>query len=80
MPRIDLEYFAQLGEEAGRRHETRVTDATTAAALYDELRGEYGFSLASERMRVAINTAFRPWNETLADGDVVVFIPPVTGG
>ena len=80
MPRIDLEYFAQLGEEAGRRRETRSTEAATAAALYEELRAEYGFSLAPERMRVAVNAAFRPWDTALSEGALVVFIPPVTGG
>jgi len=80
MPRIDLEYFAQLGDEAGCRRESRDTQATTAAALYDELREIHGFSLAPERMRVAVNAAFRPWEHVLADGDNVVFIPPVTGG
>ncbi|GBR05223.1 MoaD/ThiS family protein [Acetobacter oeni] len=80
MPHIELEYFAQLGDVAGRRAETRETVAGTAAALYDELRKDYGFALPSERMRVAVNAVFRPWDQELHDGDHVVFIPPVSGG
>ncbi|MBB2202220.1 MoaD/ThiS family protein [Gluconacetobacter tumulisoli] len=80
MPRIELEYFAQLGEQAGRRTETRETSVATAAALYDELRAAYGFVLPPEQMRVAVNAAFRPWTQGLRDGDHVVFIPPVSGG
>jgi molybdopterin converting factor small subunit len=29
---------------------------------------------------VAVNTQFSDWNRALADGDTVVFIPPVAGG
>lgn len=80
MIRIDLEYFAQLRDEAGRPGERRETGAATAAALYQELAAAYGFSLPAGRMRVAINAAFQPWDHPLTDGDTVVFIPPVTGG
>jgi molybdopterin converting factor small subunit len=31
-------------------------------------------------MKVAINDEFSEWNSELADGDSVVFIPPVAGG
>lgn len=80
MPRIELEYFAQLADAAGRRAESRQTEATTAAALYDELRAAYGFLLEPGRLRVAVNERFRPWETALHDGDRVVFIPPVSGG
>jgi sulfur-carrier protein len=29
---------------------------------------------------VAVNTEFGEWSQPLADGDAVVFIPPVAGG
>ncbi|AQS88649.1 molybdopterin converting factor small subunit [Neoasaia chiangmaiensis NBRC 101099] len=80
MPRIELEYFAQMREQAGCHRETRDTQALSAAALYDELRDIHRFTLEPRKMRVAINAAFRPWDQVLADGDTVVFIPPVTGG
>ncbi|MDT8873188.1 MoaD/ThiS family protein [Komagataeibacter rhaeticus] len=80
MPNIELQYFAQLQDEAGRAHERRHTSAPTVAALYDELRDAYGFALAPACMRVAINAAFAPWEQPLGEGDHVVFIPPVTGG
>jgi molybdopterin converting factor small subunit len=31
-------------------------------------------------LRVAINNEFRDWSTPLAEGDAVVFIPPVAGG
>ncbi|AZV40609.1 MULTISPECIES: MoaD/ThiS family protein [Komagataeibacter] len=80
MLNIELQYFAQLQDEAGRVHEIRNTPAPTAAALYDELRDAYGFALEPACMRVAINSAFAPWDKPLCEGDHVAFIPPVTGG
>jgi molybdopterin converting factor small subunit len=32
------------------------------------------------RLKVAVNDEFRDWDAVLADGDRVVFIPPVAGG
>jgi len=80
MTRIKLEYFAQLRERTGFREEARETSAKTAEELYDELCGVYGFGLPSDKMRVAVNQVFCPWNQVLGDNDHVVFIPPVTGG
>jgi molybdopterin converting factor small subunit len=57
-----------------------VTSARTPGELYAELSRRYPFSLGPEMLRVAINTEFRDWSAPLADGDAVVFIPPVAGG
>ncbi len=77
---ITVQYYALLREQAGRRDEALVTKARTAAELYTELARRYPFSLAPEVLRVAINAEFREWTAPLADGDAVVFIPPVAGG
>jgi molybdenum cofactor guanylyltransferase len=77
---ITVQYYALLREQAGRRDEALVTRARTAAELYAELARRYPFSLTPEVLRVAINTEFREWTALLADGDAVVFIPPVAGG
>ena len=77
---ITVQYYALLREQAGRRDEALVTNAGTAAELYAELAKRYPFSLPPEVLRVAINTEFREWTAPLADGDAVVFIPPVAGG
>ena len=77
---ITVQYYALLREQAGRREERLASRAATAAELYAELAQRYPFTLARELLRVAINTEFRDWPAPLADGDVVVFIPPVAGG
>ncbi len=77
---ITVQYYALLREQAGRREEALATAARTPRELYAELARRYPFTLASEMLRVAINNEFRDWSTPLAEGDAVVFIPPVAGG
>ena len=77
---IKVQYYALLREQAGRSEETLVTAAGTPRELYDELKSRYPFSLAADMLRVAVNAEFGEWSRPLADGDAVVFIPPVAGG
>jgi molybdopterin-guanine dinucleotide biosynthesis protein A len=78
--RIKVQYYALLREQAGRSEEDVATLARTPRELYEELRGRYPFSLAPEMLRVAVNSEFGDWSQPLAEGDSVVFIPPVAGG
>ena len=80
MARVRLRYFALLRDQAGCGDETVETTATDAAGLYGELAARHGFSLERDRLRVAVNAEFADWSHVLADGDEVVFIPPVAGG
>src|SRR5207245_5101427 len=78
--RLTVQYYALLREQAGRREEALVSGARTPRELYAELSRRYPFSLGPEMLRVAINSEFGDWSTPLADGDAVVFIPPVAGG
>jgi molybdopterin-guanine dinucleotide biosynthesis protein A len=78
--RIKVQFYAILREQAGRSDESIVTAAHTPRDLYNELKSRYPFSLAPEMLRVAVNAEFGEWSQRLADGDSVVFIPPVAGG
>ncbi len=77
---LRVQYFALLREQAGRSEERVTTSAATPAELYTELTGRYPFQLTREQLRVAINAEFCDWTTALAEGDSVVFIPPVAGG
>jgi molybdenum cofactor guanylyltransferase len=78
--RITVQYYALLREQAGRSTETLTTGARTPRELYEELRKRHPFSLAPEMLRVAVNEEFGDWSQRLAEGDAIVFIPPVAGG
>lgn len=75
-----LLYFASLADRAGCAEEWRASDARTPLALYAEVAAAHAFTLARERLRVAVNGAFVDWDHGLADRDEVVFLPPVSGG
>ena len=77
---LQVQYFAILREQRGVAQEQLTTAATTPAALYDELRGRHHFTLPGDRIRAAVNDAFVDSAAPLANGDRVVFIPPVAGG
>lgn len=77
---IDIRYFAALREQAGKSDEQRETSARTAGELYRDLQREYDFSLSADHIKVAVNEEYKTLDHTLAAGDEVVFIPPVSGG
>lgn len=78
--RVHVQYYAVLRERAGAAAETVETAASDAAALYDELSERHGLAFPRAMLRVAVNDEFAEWSRALADGDRVVFIPPVAGG
>jgi molybdopterin synthase sulfur carrier subunit len=77
---VTVEFFAQLREQAGLGREQVDSAAVDPAGLYAQLQARHGFTLAQGQLKVAVNAAFADWDRPLADGDVVVFIPPVAGG
>ena len=76
---LNLLYFASLRDAAGMDSE-RVDRPESLLALYDSLRLRHGFALARERLRVAVNGEFARWDDAVADGAEIAFIPPVSGG
>lgn len=77
---LRVSYFAWLRERVGRDSETISTSAVTPAQLWTELDARHDFATERQQLRVAVNDAFATWDAPLADGDRVVFIPPVSGG
>jgi molybdopterin-guanine dinucleotide biosynthesis protein A len=78
--RLEVQYFALLREQTGRREERLTSAARTPRELYAELGARYPFTLDTGMLRVAVNGEFTEWTTELKDGDSVVFIPPVAGG
>ncbi len=80
MKEIRLLYFAQLRGARGVTEEHYTTGAANPRELYGELSQRCGFVLKFEQLRVAINHAIVGSEATIADGDTVAFLPPVSGG
>jgi len=77
---VTAEYFAVFREQTGQETETLSTDASTAGELYSEMATRHGFVDSMARCKVAINGELAKWDTPLAEGDVVLFFPPVAGG
>jgi molybdopterin converting factor subunit 1 len=78
--KIKVKYFAALRDERGLDEEEFVGDFKDAAELYSYIKTANKLSLASSKLKVAVNDEFADWQDALKDGDTVVFIPPVAGG
>ena len=77
---IKVIYFAVLRDLAKKKEELLSVDSgTTPQSLYDMLQEKYSFP-DQNTYKVAINDNFTEWNEPLDQQDIIVFIPPVTGG
>ncbi|MEX2015650.1 MAG: MoaD/ThiS family protein [Candidatus Hydrogenedentales bacterium] len=77
---LKVQYFAVLREQAGQDEEQVETEANAPWELFGELRARHGFTLDPDNLKVVVNDQFESWTHKLADGDTVVFIPPVAGG
>ena len=75
-----LLYFASLADLAACAEEMRESSAHTPRELYAEVAVAHAFTLGADRLRVAVNGAFVDWTHALAEGDEIVFLPPVSGG
>ena len=70
-------FLGRLQDAAGKGERT-VEYRADVAALIDSFDAELVETLRSPKVRVAVNGAFGV--TTLADGDEVAFLPPVSGG
>ena len=78
--RVRLRYFASIRERLGRTNEEiDVPGGSTVAEVWERLVAEAP-ALAQQRYRPAVNQEYTTPEQALADGDELVFIPPVSGG
>lgn len=78
--KIKMRYFAALREQASISEETVETSAETISELYRELQQKYAFKLQEHQLKVSVNNQFNSFHHKIAEGDNIVFIPPVAGG
>jgi MoaE-MoaD fusion protein len=74
--------FARLREQAGTDTESvELPTGSSISDVYEALRRLHP-ALVTDRnaVRAALNREFADWDATVADGDEVAFIPPVSGG
>ena len=80
--RVRVRLFAALREAVGREELTlEVPAGATAEDVWRALAEEQP-ALASRRrsLMASVNRKYAPFDTPVAEGDEVVFIPPVSGG
>ena len=78
--KVCLKYFSRFAELAGQSTEEYSTNASSVQELWYELDQQYGFDQKITAVRPAINHQFCDWQSTINEGDIISFIPPVSGG
>jgi molybdopterin synthase catalytic subunit/molybdopterin converting factor small subunit len=79
--RITARTFASLRELSVDRCELELADGSTVDDAWTALMALHpGLEPQRPYARAARNGTYVPWDEPVADGDVVAFLPPVSGG
>ena len=78
--RVTVRYFAAFREAAGTGSEQLETAAGTTAELFAECAARHPSLQQYKASMVAINDEMSAWDAALAEGDEVLFFPPVAGG
>lgn len=76
---ISVLFFAELRESAGSEKITLEADGITVNELKRDYLSKYKLDNLDHAM-VAINEEYVQGDAVLSEGDVVAFIPPVSGG
>jgi len=71
-------FFAHLRDAVGEESVSLDFTGKTVAEAKEILSEQYGVNLDS--VMAAVNEEFASDEDVLSDGDVVAFIPPVSGG
>ena len=79
---VRVRFFARLREQSGIEIEViEIPVGSTLADVYAAARSKHsGLEADRAAVRGAINQEFSDWTATVANGDEVAFIPPVSGG
>ena len=78
---VEIRLFASLRELAPDRCELTLADGATMEQAWSTMAERHpGLRPHHPYVRPARNGAYVAWDQPLADGDVVAFLPPVSGG
>lgn len=76
---VDVLFFAELQEAVGSEKLSLEADGLTVKELKSKSLAKYNLDNIDHAM-VAVNEEYAEEDTVLASGDIVAFIPPVSGG
>lgn len=77
---VKLLFFAQIQEEVGEKEMDIEAAGKSVKEIKELYLNEYKIDHLLEEAMVAINEEYASDNSIAEDGDVIAFIPPVSGG
>ena len=79
---VTVRLFGRLRDISGsRQFQRELPDGATASALWDLLEDEHSEMVPYRTtVSVAVNEEYAKMDIALAEGDEIVFLPPVSGG
>ena len=77
---VKVRYFALFREQVGVESEFADFPGGSAADLFQQMAGQHAALMPESAALVAINDEMSAWETAVADGDEVLFFPPVAGG
>ncbi|MEJ8777493.1 molybdopterin converting factor subunit 1 [Pseudogracilibacillus sp. ICA-222130] len=77
---VQLLFFAQLQEKIGQKQLEVEANGKTVKEIKDVFLAKYDIASLLEDAMVAINEEYATETDIVQSGDVVAFIPPVSGG
>jgi len=80
MKNINILFFGKLKESWQSAQFNWQSNAQNIEKLYAELLEQSISTPHKDSIKVAINDEFMTWESSFKDGDVIAFLPPVSGG
>jgi len=77
---IELLFFAQLQEVVGSNKLTIDANNISIKEIKDQYLSKYDMDAILDQAMVAVNEEYSKEDVIVSSGDVVAFIPPVSGG
>jgi len=78
--RVKVRYFAAFRDDAGCSEEFVDSAGSTTGEVFEQCRSRHPGLHRHQASMVAVNDEMAQWDTPLADGDEVLFFPPVAGG
>jgi len=78
--KVKVKYFALFREQAGVACEPVDWAGGTAAELFQQMAANHAALMPQAAALVAVNDEMSGWETPLAEGDEILFFPPVAGG
>lgn len=79
MKKITLQFYSLI-PRPGIQKMPYETEAGTVRELLHEIQGDPAVRLTTNISKASVNDAFVEWDVPFADGDLVTFLPPFSGG